>query len=73
MLQNDSTVLQRHDCNDELRMLLHDDDERHADVLQLLIASFYGLVSAPAEKSVGAFFRGPRSSRGKRGVLCSRA
>jgi hypothetical protein len=32
-------VLQRHDVNDELWMLLHDDDERLAHVLQLLIVS----------------------------------
>jgi hypothetical protein len=66
-------VLQSHDVHDGQWLLLHDDDERRADVLQLLIASFYVLASAPAEKSVGAFFRGPRLSRGKGGVLCSRA
>jgi len=34
-------VLQCHDVDDDLWLLLHDDDERHADVLQLLIVSFY--------------------------------
>jgi hypothetical protein len=47
VLQDDSAVLQRHDVDDDLWLLLHDDDERHPDVLQLLIVSFYDEVNAP--------------------------
>ena len=56
MLYDDSAVLQRYDVHDGLRLLLHDDDERLADVLQLLIVSFYGLRNAQVENFTCAFF-----------------
>jgi len=36
-------MLRGHDVNDDLWLLLHDDDEQCAYVLQLLIVSFYDL------------------------------